>query len=124
MVMSCSVLAEIHALFPGELSEHTEQTHTNITWLAASQNQTAVVLFLLEQASRAGWSIPPGLVAVSCSPFLRPHAFLHGLSLCTRPHACQQHTSTLVAWSLETGLRALQEEVVNRCDLGAAAMSA
>lgn len=67
----CSVLAEIHASFPGELSEHTEQTHTNITWLAASKNQTEVALFLLDQASRAGWSLQPGLVAVSCLPF--PH---------------------------------------------------
>ncbi|CAL5227400.1 g10355 [Coccomyxa viridis] len=58
-----SVLAEIHASFPGELSDHTEQTQTNVTWLAASQNQTEVVLFLLEQASRVGWTLPPGLIA-------------------------------------------------------------
>ena len=64
---SRSVLAEIHASFPGELTEHSEQTHTNITWLAASQNRTEVVLFLLEQASRVGWTLPPGLLAVSCS---------------------------------------------------------
>ena len=68
----CSVLAEILATFGAVLSESTEQTQTNITWLAATQGRTQDVLFLLDQASSLGWTPRASLIAVRCLRILIP----------------------------------------------------
>lgn len=62
------VLEEIHRDFGAELSVHTEQTHTNITWLAAVQNRMGDAVRLLDQARAVGWAPRPSLVAVRRCP--------------------------------------------------------
>ena len=60
----CSVLAEIHSAYAGQLAVHSEQTHCNLTWLAASQNRMDDVLALLDQGVSVGWTHRPYLLAV------------------------------------------------------------
>ena len=58
------MLAEIHSSYAGQLTVHSEQTHCNLTWLAASQNRMDDVLALLDQGVSAGWTHRPYLLAV------------------------------------------------------------
>jgi hypothetical protein len=58
------VLAEIHSTYAGQLTVHSEQTHCNLTWLAASQNRMDDVLALLDQGVSMGWTHRPYLLAV------------------------------------------------------------
>lgn len=65
----CSVLAEIHSVYAGQLTVHAEQTHCNLTWLAASRNRMDDALALLDQGASVGWTHRPYLLAVRlCSP--------------------------------------------------------
>ena len=65
---TCRVLQEIHETFPGQLSQHSEQTHGNVTWLAIAKGRMEDVMRLLDQAAACGWTPRPALLSVSGSP--------------------------------------------------------
>ncbi len=54
----------MHSTFAGQLTVHAEQTHCNLTWLAASQNRMDDVMALLDQGTATGWTHRPYLLAV------------------------------------------------------------
>ena len=60
----CRVLQEIHETFPGQLSQHSEQTHGNVTWLAIAKGRMEDVMRLLDQAVASGWTPRPALLSV------------------------------------------------------------
>ena len=62
------VLQEIHETFPGQLSQHSEQTHGNVTWLAVAKGRMEDVMRLLDQAAACGWTPRPALLSVGGSP--------------------------------------------------------
>ena len=64
----CRVLQEIHETFPGQLSQHSEQTHGNVTWLAIAKGRMEDVMRLLDQAAACGWTPRPALLSVGGSP--------------------------------------------------------
>ncbi|CAK0755485.1 hypothetical protein CVIRNUC_002378 [Coccomyxa viridis] len=57
------VLHEIHETFPGQLSQHSEQTHGNVTWLAIAKGRMEDVMRLLDQAAACGWTPRPALLS-------------------------------------------------------------
>ena len=61
------VLQEIHDTFPRQLSQHSEQTHGNMTWLAIAKGRMQDVMRLLDQAMACGWTPRPALLSVSGS---------------------------------------------------------
>ena len=77
----CRVLQEIHETFPGQLSQHSEQTHGNVTWLAIAKGRMEDVMRLLDQAAACGWTPRPALLSVGVSPSAC------GAALCSA-HAC------------------------------------
>ena len=65
---TCRVLQEIHETFPGQLSQHSEQTHGNVTWLAIAKGRMEDVMRLLDQAAACGWTPRPALLSVGGFP--------------------------------------------------------